>query len=58
MDNWCLVHKKNFGLIRQVVYKLGILYKIEIGGILLLCLNGLGEKSQATIAVGKFVNKP
>ena len=40
-----LVHKKNFGLIWKVVFELG-------------CLNERGEKSQATIILGKFINKP
>ena len=47
-----LVHKKNVGLVWQVVFKLG--YFVNGGRIPLLSLNELGEKSQATIIVGKI----
>ena len=51
-----LVHKKNFSLICQVVLKLE--YVFCQGRIPLLSLNKLGEKSRATIILGKFVSKP
>ena len=34
------------------------MYFVKRGRISLLSLNELGEKSQATIILGKFVNKP
>ena len=49
-----LVHRKNFSLIWQVVFELGYVF----WEVPLLSLNELGEKSQATIILGKFVNKP
>ena len=51
-----LVHKKNFSLIWQVVFKSGYVRILsrEVGYL----LNELGEKSRATIILGKFVNKP
>ena len=42
-----LVHKKNFGLIWQVVFMLRFLFCQE-----------LEEKLQATIILGKLLNKP
>ena len=51
-----LVHKKNFSLIREVVFKLGYFF-VNRGRIPLLSFNELGEKSQATIILGKFVSK-
>ena len=51
-----LVHNKNFGLIWQVVLKLRYLFCQ--GRLPLLSLNELGKKSQTTIILGKFVNKP
>ena len=50
-----LVHKKNFSLIWQVVFKSGYVRVLsrEVGYL----LNELGEKSRATIILGKFVNK-
>ena len=47
-----LVHKKNFRFIWKVVFKLG---DVKRGRILLLSLNELWEKSQATATLGKFV---
>ena len=51
-----LVHKKNFSLIGYVVIKLGYVFTKRVR-IPLFRLNELGEKSQATIIFGKFVNK-
>ena len=53
----CLVHKKNFSLMWQVVFKLGYLF-VKRCRIPFLSLNELGEKSQATIILGEFVNNP
>ena len=52
-----LVHKKNFSLIWQVVFKFGT-YFVKRGRIPLLSLSEHGEKSWETILLGKFVNKP
>ena len=51
-----LVHKKNFSLMWQVVFKLG--YVFCHSRIPLLTLNELREKSGATIILHKFANKP
>ena len=48
-----LVHKKNFSLIWQVVFKLGYIFYPE-GRISYLSWNELGKKSRATIIFGKF----
>ena len=48
-----LVHKKNFSLIWQVVFKLGAVF-CKRGRIPLLSLNELWEKSQATIILAKL----
>ena len=50
-----LVHKKNVSFICQLVFKLGYLFCQERGKI--PSLNEIGEKSQATIILGKFVNQ-
>ena len=50
-----LAHKKNFGLIWQVLFKLGYFF---CQGTPLLSLNELEEKLRATIIIGKSVNKP
>ena len=52
-----LVHKKNFSLTRQLVFKLRYLF-FKRGSIPLLSLNELCEKSQVTKILGKFVIKP
>ena len=54
---WSLALKKNLGLILQAVFKLGSSY-VKGSRIPLLSLSELGEKSQVTIILGKFVNKP
>ena len=51
-----IVHKKDIILTWQLVFKLGYLF-YKGGRIPLISLNELGEKSQATIILGKFVNK-
>ena len=48
-----LVHKKNFRLIWQVIFKAGYFF-VKRGRIPLLSLNKLGKKSQTTIILGKF----
>ena len=52
-----LVYKRNFSLIWLVVFKLGYVFFVNRGRILLLSLSELGEKSQATVILSKFVNK-
>ena len=51
-----LAHKRNFGLIWHVVFKLGYLF-VKGGRLPLLSLNELGEKSQSAITLGKFSTK-
>ena len=51
-----VVHKKNFNLIWHEVFKLGYVFCQERQDAL-LSLNELLEESQATIILGKFVNK-
>ena len=51
-----LVHKKNFSLIWEVVFKLGYIFCQAIGYLFWVWMNS--EKSQGTIILGKFVNKP
>ena len=48
-----LVHKKNFSLIRQVIFKAGYFF-VKRGRIPLLSLIKLGKKSQTAIILGKF----
>ena len=48
-----LVHYKNFSSMWQVIFKLYVFAKIP-----LLSLNEHRVKSQATIIIVKFVNKP
>ena len=52
-----VVHKKHFSVIWQVVLKLDA-YFVKSGRIPLLTLSELGEKSQVTIILSNFVNKP
>ena len=52
-----LVHEKNFSLTWQVVFKLGYVFGQD-SRLPLLGLNELGEKSRATIILGKFVDNP
>ena len=52
-----LGHKKMFGLIWQVVFKLEYLF-FQMGRTYLLSLNELSEKSRATIILRNFGNKP
>ena len=47
-----LVHEENFGLIWQIVFSYNTYFVIGDS------LNKLGEKSQAAITLGNFVNKP
>ena len=52
-----LVHKKNFSLIWQVIFKLGYLFYQERYDTSSE-FEWTRRKSQVTIIIGKFVNKP
>ena len=53
-----LVHKKNFSLIYDKQFSSQDTYFVKRDRIPVLSLNELGKKSQATIILGKFKNKP